>query len=226
MPPIRKAGQTWAQSGKEKANTFAGHLEKAFKPNELPQNKAFETEISKSLEEPLQIIQPIKFFTPQEIQNIIHDLNPRKAPGYDLITGRILREMPRKGIVHLTYICNSIIRTGYLPAQWKVPQIIMIPKPGKSPEEVVSYRPTSLLPIMSNIFEKAMLKRLCPTLEENRILPDHQFGFRQRNSTIEQVHRITEIISGTIEKNSTALLCSWTSHKRFISMTPRPLVRN
>jgi hypothetical protein len=53
----------------------------------------------------------------------------------------------------------------------------MIPKPGKPLEEASSYRPISLLPIMSKIFEKAVLRRLRPILEENRILPDHQFGF-------------------------------------------------
>jgi hypothetical protein len=76
----------------------------------------------------------------------------------------------------------------------------MISKLGKPLEEVSSYRPISLLPIMSKIFEKATLKRLPPTLEEKRILPDHQFGFRQQHSTIEQVHRIAEIIRGALEK--------------------------
>jgi hypothetical protein len=93
IPPIRNADQTWTQSDKEKANTFAGHLEKTLKPNELPQNEDLETEINKALKEPLQITQPIKFLTPKEIQNIVQeDLNPRKAPGYDLITERILKE--------------------------------------------------------------------------------------------------------------------------------------
>jgi hypothetical protein len=79
----------------KKENTFAGHLEKTFKPNKLPRNGDLETEINKVLKEPLQITQPIKFLTPKEIQNIIQeDLNPRKAPGYDLITGRMLKEMP------------------------------------------------------------------------------------------------------------------------------------
>jgi hypothetical protein len=63
----------------------------------LPQNEAFETETTKALEDPLQRIQPIKFFTPQEMLKIIQKhLNPRMAPGYDLITGRKLKEMPRK----------------------------------------------------------------------------------------------------------------------------------
>jgi hypothetical protein len=105
------------------------------------------------------MIQPIKFLTPKNIQNITQEeLNPRKSPGYDLITGRLLKEMPRKCIVHLTTICNAIIRTGYFPVKWKVAQIIMIPKPGKSLEEASSYRPISLPPIMSKIFEKLCSK--------------------------------------------------------------------
>jgi hypothetical protein len=134
------------------------------------------------------------------------ELNPRNPPGYDLITDRILKEMSRKCIVHLTTICNAIIRTGYSPVQWKVAQIIMIPKPGKPLGEASSYRPISFLPIMSKIFEISLLKRLRPILEENRILPDHQFGFRQKHSTIEQAHRITGIIRGILEKKSSTAL--------------------
>jgi DNA-binding FrmR family transcriptional regulator len=65
IPPIRNAYQTWARSDKEKAKMFAEHLEKTFKPNELPQNEDLKTEINKALKEPLQITQPIKFPTPK-----------------------------------------------------------------------------------------------------------------------------------------------------------------
>jgi hypothetical protein len=168
IPPIQKEDHTWSRSDKEKANTFAGHLEKTFKPNELPQNEAVETEINKALEELLQIIQQIKFFYPRKSKNIIEDdLNPKKAIGYDLITGRILKQMPRKRIVHLKSICDSIIITGYFPAQWKVVQIVMILKPGILLQEVSSCRTTGLLPVRGKIFEKAMLKKLHQILEEN-----------------------------------------------------------
>jgi hypothetical protein len=75
--------------------------------------------------------------------------------------------MPRKGIVHLTTICSAIIRTGYFPIEWKVAQIIMILRPGKPLEEASTYRLSSLLPIMSKIFKKAMLNRSCPIIEAN-----------------------------------------------------------
>jgi hypothetical protein len=60
-------------------------LERAFKPNEMVQNEDFEKEINRTLEEPPQIIEPIKFFAHKEIQR------SRKAPGYDLTTRGILK---------------------------------------------------------------------------------------------------------------------------------------
>jgi hypothetical protein len=48
IPPFRNADQTWARSNEEKSNTFSGHLEKTFKPNEQPQNEDLETEINKA----------------------------------------------------------------------------------------------------------------------------------------------------------------------------------
>jgi len=84
--------------------------------------------------------------------------------------------------------------TGYLLGQWKVSQIITILKPGKPAEEVTFHRPISLLPILSKLSEKLFLTRLKPILQETRIIPDHQFGFRQKHSTIQQVHRVTNVI--------------------------------
>jgi hypothetical protein len=68
------------------------------------------------------------------------------------------------------------------------------PKPSKNLSEVESYRPISLLPIMSKLFEKLMLKRLRPIINEKHLVPTHQFGFRNNHSTVDQVHSITDVI--------------------------------
>jgi hypothetical protein len=39
---------------------------------------------------------PIKAFSPKEVKEEISRLNPRKAPGYDLITGQVLQANPKK----------------------------------------------------------------------------------------------------------------------------------
>jgi hypothetical protein len=93
------------------------------------------------------------------MQNEIACLNPRKAPGIDGVTPIMLKEMSRKGLVLLTYIFNAILKQKYWPRQLKTAEIIMIPKPGKSPNNVSSYRPISLLPNISKLLEKLLIKR-------------------------------------------------------------------
>ena len=87
----------------------------------------------------------------------------------------------------------------------------MIPKPGKPPNDVKSYRPISLLPVISKLFEKLLLKRLKPIIEERKLIPDYQFGFRQKHSTIDQAHRVTDIIEREHwREKKYAQLYSWT----------------
>jgi hypothetical protein len=53
---------------------------------------------------------------------------------------------------------------------------------------------------MSKIFEKLLLDRLLPIITERGLIPNHQFGFRQHHSTIEQIHRVTQVINQTTEE--------------------------
>ena len=76
----------------------------------------------------------------------------------------------------------------------------MLPKPGKPPHETTSYRPVSLLSTKSKLYEKLLLKRLKPIIEEKHFLPNHQFGFRNHHSTIDHVHQITDIIEKSLEE--------------------------
>lgn len=201
IPPIRKANGGWARSNEEKAELFANHLSEVFQPFPSQIEPEEDNEIAEHLETPLQMSLPFKAIKWTELENTIRsDLNLKKAPGYDLITGKILKELPEKVLRLITFIFNAMLRIGYFPDQWKVAQIIVIPKPGKPPNEVASYRPISLLPIISKIFEKLFLKRLQPILKENEIIPIYQFGFRQEHSTIEQVHRIVDNINKAFEE--------------------------
>jgi hypothetical protein len=95
---------------------------------------------------------PIESFTPKEVVEVIVHTNVRKVPGYGLISGKVLNELPKKYITLLTILYNSMLRLFSYPLLWKFAQIIMVPKPGKPINDVTSYRPINLLPIPSNIF--------------------------------------------------------------------------
>jgi hypothetical protein len=78
-------------------------------------------------------------------------------------------------------------------------------KPEKPPNELTSYQPISLLPIVSKVFEKLLLKRLLAMVENNRLIPNHQFSFRKRHSTIEQTYQIIQRIKELLKITNTVL---------------------
>lgn len=194
IPPIQQENGSWARSNKQKAEIFAEHLENTFQPNEVEQIWELPNEENGKLEE-------IPRVTPKEvITEIKVNVNAKKSPGYDLITGEILKQLPRKAIVKLTYIINAAFRLKHVPSIWKVAEIIMITKPKKPPNKVQSYRPISLLSVLAKLFEKLLLKRLKPIIDNKNLVPVHQFGFRNKHSTLDQIHRITNEIEKTLEE--------------------------
>jgi hypothetical protein len=93
---------------------------------------------------------PIKPFTPGEIKREIENLNEYKAPGFELITATILRQLPQKAIVLLTIIFNGMVRLSYFQLTWKFAQIILIHKPGKPLNETSSYRPIPICGLVTD----------------------------------------------------------------------------
>lgn len=197
--PLKIAENTWAKTDTKKAEAFGLYLQDVFTPN-LTDDASTEEEIDEYLNSDLQLSPPIKSFSPPEIWKTVRALDLHKAPGFDLITAEVLRELPKKAIVYLTSLFNGMLRTSCFPLLWKVSRIIMVPKHGKDQFLVSSYRPISLLPVLSKLFEKLLLKRLKVVIEDQTLIPDHQFGFRSQHSTIEQVHRIAHKIRQTLEK--------------------------
>lgn len=190
-PPLKEGNGTYARSEEEKATVFANHLERTFQPNNIASDVKT---TNKYVEGPAP-----KLVKPKEIQAIIQKLNMKKAPGMDLITARILAECPHKVLVFLTYIFNASFRLCHFSQHWKVAKVIMLAKPGKSLDDPASYRPISLLPILSKIFEKLIYSRLLPIIDNLDIIPEHQFGFRAKHSTVEQIHRVVNAVRNALE---------------------------
>jgi hypothetical protein len=69
----------------------------------------------------------------------------------------------------------------------------------KNPTDVTSCRPISLLPVISKILEKLLLKRIYNDTHFQAWIPLHQFSFRKAHSTIQQFHRLTDIINKALD---------------------------
>lgn len=192
--PIKKNDGCWARSCQEKADLHADHLESVFQPNAwnvnpLPTTGADEADNT-----------PIRHVTPREVEKTIQELIKKKSAGPDKITPTILKELPFKAMVKLTHLFNAAIRLRYVPAEWKVAEVITILKPGKPECQVTSYRPISLLNVVSKVFEKIISKRLNEIILERNLIPNHQFGFRPGHSTIDQVSRICNFAQNALDQ--------------------------
>ena len=77
----------------------------------------------------------------------------------------------------LSAIFNNSITEGIFPDAMKLAKILPLHK-AESRYVVSNYRPISLLPILSKIFEKSMYKRLIDFISKNNILTPNQYGFK------------------------------------------------
>ena len=82
----------------------------------------------------------------------------------------------------LTHILNLSLLEGVFPSELKVADVLPL---YKADDDMLfnNYRPVSLLPVLSKVFERLMYNRLISFLENNKILFKNQFGFRKQHST-------------------------------------------
>ena len=74
----------------------------------------------------------------------------------------------------------------------------------KNDKQIVSnYRPVSLLPTCSKIFEKLIFNEFFNFFEDNNLLSKHQSGFRPGDSCIYQLLAITHDIFSSFGSNPT-----------------------
>jgi hypothetical protein len=125
----------------------------------------------------------------------------KKAPGSDNISNTALKLLPPKVVVALAAIFNASLRLCHFPSRWKNATVIFIPKPGKNSKLPQSYRPISLLSSIGKVLEKVILTRLVKVTDENSTIPDEQFGFRPKHSTVDQLINVTEFIAKGFGQN-------------------------
>jgi len=197
IPPL-KIGIAKYETNPKKCKVFAHQFENCFTLEDEDINKLQDTDPTHKNQNQNQIkINPICPCSPNEIKQIIDWLANKKSPGHDLITNKILKNLTSKSLAYLASLLNAMLRIGYFPNTWKIAIIIPIHKPGKNKNSPTSYRPISLLPTLSKILERIMLRRVKPYL---KIIPFHQFGFKPLHSTCHQLQRISEIIVKGFEK--------------------------
>ena len=128
-----------------------------------------------------------------EIDSIIKDLNPNKSSD---ISPRILKIFKHHLSAPFSVLFNNCMYAGIFPDVLKIARVVPLYKSGDK-NDIVNYRPISLLPVFSKIFEKLIHTRIDKFLEKHNVIYKKQFGFRKRHSTIHALNSaITQILKG------------------------------
>ena len=121
--------------------------------------------------------------TIETVIKIIKSLRNDCSTGYDNIPVSFIKPVAEYIASPLTFIINNCIKTNTFPKQWKIAHISPIPKV-KVPITTSDYRPISILPVLSKIFEKVVLHQVNSFIEDRIIYHQYQSGYHKKHSTL------------------------------------------
>ena len=116
------------------------------------------------------------------ITNVLQNLSISKAPGIDNIPALFLHDGVSVLCKPITQLVNLSISVAEFPNKCKVAKVKPLFKKG-SKIEPQNYRPISLLPVMSKVFEQVIHEQTQTFLENHNLFLKFPSGFRKKHST-------------------------------------------
>ena len=126
------------------------------------------------------------------------------AAGYDDLSPKQVKLVSASIASPLSYVMNLSISQGVFPKELKTAKVSPIFKAGDA-LLVNNYRPISVLPVFSKLFERIMYNRLFEYLDVTKILYSHQYGFRKGFSTYMALVTLIDNLSTALENGEYAI---------------------
>ena len=116
------------------------------------------------------------------ISNLLKSCNVSKGARIDNVSGRFMKDGAIVLGIPTTQICHLSIKLSHFLKDCKVAKLKPLYKKGTKTDPK-NFRPISLLPIVSKIFEKVIHDQTMEYLTDNNILYKYQSGFCKNHST-------------------------------------------
>ncbi len=139
-----------------------------------------------------------------EVAAIFQKFEPKMSEDIDGLSMWLVKQCSEHLIRPLTQIINCSFETGTFPKALKRAKVIPIFKKDL-PSKTENYRPISILPALSKVFEKLFLNRLLSFFENNNILSPNQYGFRPGKTTVDAVTSLIDSIMEGFEMQQQTL---------------------
>ena len=119
----------------------------------------------------------------EQIKEAIGMLKTSRSFGDDVISSYFLNLAMPFIEDSLVYIFNTSLEKSQFSDPWKISRVSPIFKDGEKTEKS-NYRPISVLPVVSRLFEKLVFRQLYQYLNDNCFINSNQSGFRELHSTV------------------------------------------
>jgi hypothetical protein len=139
--------------------------------------------------------------TTLEVEAAINDLKSKPTTSGDGVSSSLIKAIKPVIIQPLTILFNQSVSTCKFPDSLKVARVKALFKKGDK-SDPNNYRPISILPSISKIFEKLLLKQLYKYFTDNSLLFNHQYGFRKGHSTEHAVLELVDRVVNDMDKGT------------------------
>ena len=161
--------------------------------------------------------------TVDTISRIISGLKPKTSTGIDNISNKLLKFVKNVISEPLSIIINQMLKLGIFPDLLKISKVVPLYKKDDD-SNLSNYRPISLLPSISKIFEKVLLEQLTTYLDNNNLIHNHQYGFRKRHSTEYAALHIVDYLNYEMDLKRTPINLYLDLSKAFDSLSHKILI--
>jgi hypothetical protein len=167
---------------------------------ELPQNTTFSQYLTPDIDTSFTF----ELVSEETIDQAIKNLQPKSSCGLDGLSTTLIKRLRPLLYKPLTIIINQSLNTGIVPDKIKIGKIIPIHKKGDV-HLLENYRPISILPSLSKIFEKIVSDQIKNYFNQNNLIYKSQYGFRKSHSTEYAAFELVDRISQDMDKGHTPL---------------------
>ena len=138
------------------------------------------------------------------VTHIIKKLNCKTSFGYDGLSTKLLKQLEPILSGPISLIVNQSLKTGIFPDKLKLAKITPIFKKGNK-HICENYRPISVLPAISKIFEKVVHDQIYSYFTQHNYFSNNQYGFRKYHSTEHTVLEVIDRATSELDSGNSAV---------------------
>ena len=134
------------------------------------------------------------------VKKVITNLDSSKVSGTDCIPVVVLKNCEPELSYVLAELFNMCLKESCFPDCWKVSSVAPVFKDVRERSTSKSYRPVSLLSMVSKVSEKRLNSKIVDHLEKC-LFPDFQYGFRSSRSTADLLTFVSDRIARAFKRS-------------------------